>query len=170
MLRLLFPRLTAGPARGAELFRLVTERARETHWYVAGGVPDTVDGRFAVLATIAALVIVRLERDGEAGNPLSAALTERFVGAMDAEHREMGIGDPTVGRTVRKLVASLARRVELWRDIGGGGDWDTDSLQSMFAPVDISPHGAAHAAATLRTFWHELDSSPLDTIAEGKVE
>ena len=48
-------------------------------------------------------------------NALSVALTERFIEVMEAEHRELGLGDPTLGKTVRKLVGSLARRTELWR-------------------------------------------------------
>ena len=57
--------------------------------------PDTLDGRFAMLATIARWSIVRLEQLGEAGNALSVALTERFIEVMEAEHRELGLGDPT---------------------------------------------------------------------------
>ena len=51
MLGFLFRGLTAAPARGAQLFDAVTAKAREPHWYVEGAVPDTLDGRFAVLAT-----------------------------------------------------------------------------------------------------------------------
>ena len=40
MLRFLFPRLTAQPVRGAELFAAVTHEARLPHWYVDGGVAD----------------------------------------------------------------------------------------------------------------------------------
>ena len=43
------------------------------------------------------------------------ALTERFIEVMESEHRELGLGDPTLGKTVRKLVGALARRTELWR-------------------------------------------------------
>jgi len=68
MLRFLFQRLTADPERGAELFDAATRIAREPHWFVKGGVPDTLDGRFAVLATVTALVLVRLEGEGEPGN------------------------------------------------------------------------------------------------------
>src|SRR4051794_23413222 len=124
MLNFLFRRLTAQPELGAPSFDAITQSARERHWYVEGKVPDTLDGRFAVLATIAALVLTRLERDGEAGDSASVALTERFVEVLESEHRELGIGDPTLGRTVRKLVASLARRTELWRSATAGqGDW-----------------------------------------------
>lgn len=170
MLRLLFPRLTADPKRGAELFERITERAREPHWYVAGGVPDTIDGRFAMLTTIAALAMVRLEGDGDSGNQVAAALTERFVDVMEAEHRELGLGDPTLGKTVRKLVGLLAKRLELWRSAVEGGDWEAATLQSIFGAGELSPDGAAHAAAALRKYWSELESAPLDAIVEGRVE
>jgi len=68
MLSFLFRGLTADRARGAPLFEAVTKEARQRYWYVECGVPDTLDGRFGVLATVAALVLVRLEREGEAGN------------------------------------------------------------------------------------------------------
>src|SRR5205814_4140658 len=105
------------PARGVALFDALTAEARESHWYVEGTVPDTLDGRFAVLATVVAMAIVRLEREGGSGIAASVALTERFVEVMESEHRELGLGDPTLGRTVRKLVGSLARRTELWRKV-----------------------------------------------------
>src|SRR4051794_9337722 len=133
MLDFLFRRLTADSLRGAELFACVTKLAREPHWYVEGEVPDTLDGRFAVLATVTALVLTRLEADGEAGDAASVALTERFIEAMEAEHRELGLGDPTLGRTVRKLVGSLARRNELWRSaISGAVDWAAATRESLY--------------------------------------
>ena len=118
MLDFLFRRLTADPRRGAALFGAVTGSRAQPHWYVEGQVPDTLDGRFAVLSTVTALVLVRLEADGEAGDAVSVALTERFIEVMEAEHRELGLGDPTLGKTVRKLVGTLARRTELWRATG----------------------------------------------------
>ena len=89
------------------MFDWVTREARARHWYIEGRVPDTIEGRFAMLATIAALVILRLERGGTRGIEASVALTERFVEVMESEHREMGLGDPKLGRTVRKLVSGL---------------------------------------------------------------
>ena len=75
MLGFLFRGLTANPERGAALFDTVTAKAREPHWYVEGTVPDTIDGRFAVLATVTALVLVRLEAGGDTGNAVSVALS-----------------------------------------------------------------------------------------------
>ena len=168
MLDFLFRRLTADPQRGAELFDAVTRLAREPHWYVEGDVRDTLDGRFAVLATIGALVLVRLERDGDSGDRVSVALTERFVEVMEAEHRELGMGDPRLGKTVRKLVGSLARRNELWRSaVSGATDWSTAVRESLYKS-DVSADALEHAASALKGLWSSLRSKTIDDIAEGR--
>src|SRR5437763_2366350 len=145
MLGFLFRGLTAEPARAAPLFDRLTAEARRPDWYVAGQVPDTLNGRFAVLATVTALALVRLEQEGETGNRASVSLTERFIQVMESEHRELGLGDPSLGKTVRKLVAMLGRRNEIWRtnvvdaaslasasrdSLYGGGEVATDALDA----------------------------------------
>ena len=166
MLSFLFRGLTARPARGAALFDAVTAEARRRSWYVEGQVPDTLDGRFAVLATIAALVLVRLERDGDAGNEASVALTERFVHVMESEHRELGLGDPTLGKTVRKLVAMLARRVELLRE--ADGDWLDATRESLYKGA-AEEEAVKHSAAMLRDLQRRLDAATLTELEEGRI-
>ncbi len=170
MLGFLFRRLTAPPAAGARLFDAVTREARAKDWYVAGQVPDTLDGRFAVLATATALALVRLEQLGDPGTALSVALTERFVEVMEAEHRELGLGDPTLGKTVRKLVGSLARRTELWRaTIASGDGWAQAAAQSLYksAPADAA---LAHASDRVKEYWARLERAGLAALAEGGFE
>lgn len=169
MLDFLFRRLTADARRGAELFDAVTALARRRHWYAEGAVPDTFDGRFAVLATLTALVLVRLEADGEEGDRVSVALTERFIEAMEAEHRELGIGDPTLGKTVRKLVGSLARRTDLWRSaVGSGTDWIDATRESLYKS-DASARALGHSATELKQLLERLDRASLDDIAQGNL-
>jgi cytochrome b pre-mRNA-processing protein 3 len=166
MLSFLFRGLTAEPARGAALFEVVTAEARRTSWYREGEVPDTLDGRFAVLATICALVLVRLERDGQAGDAASVALTERFIEVMESEHRELGLGDPTLGKTVRKLVGMLARRTELWRDVDG--EWSEAARESLYK-ADVAEPVLEYSAVALRAFARRLDSTPLGELEHGRI-
>jgi cytochrome b pre-mRNA-processing protein 3 len=169
MLDFLFRRLTTVPPRGSDLFERVTMIAREPHWYVEGKVPDTLDGRFAVLATVTALVMVRLEADGERGDSVSVGLTERFIAVMESEHRELGLGDPTLGKTVRKLVGSLARRTELWRSaISRSTDWAEATADCLYK-AGASPEAIAHSAASLESLWVGLKSASLDEIGQGKL-
>jgi cytochrome b pre-mRNA-processing protein 3 len=170
MLRFLFPRLTADRPHGAELITRISAEARSAHWYVEGAVPDTIDGRFAMLATVTALILVRLERDGGEGDRLSVALTERFIDLMEAEHRQLGLGDPALGRTVRKLVGALARRVDLWRSaIDGNPPWD-DAVRESGYKADPPRIGLKHSAGRLRRLWGGLDEVTLSALAEGRLE
>jgi cytochrome b pre-mRNA-processing protein 3 len=168
MLNFLFRGLTADPARGAELFAAVTAEARRPHWYIEGKVPDTIDGRFAMLATVTALALVRLEQLGESGSGASVALTERFIEVMDAEHRELGLGDPTLGKKVRKLVGSLARRTELWRS-AVAGDW-TEAARDSVYPGNASPQALSHTAVELKRLWARLQRAALAELMDGKLE
>jgi cytochrome b pre-mRNA-processing protein 3 len=171
MLSFLFRGLTAQAARGAALFEAVTGEARRPSWYREGAVPDTLDGRFAVLATLIALVIGRLEREGQAGDRASVALTERFIEVMESEHRELGLGDPTLGRTVRKLVGILAKRTELWRT--AGNDWIEATRQSLYrgdAKGDVDAGALRHSAAALESWSRRLDAAPLAALEQGKIQ
>jgi cytochrome b pre-mRNA-processing protein 3 len=169
MLDFLFRRLTATAPRGAALFEAVTNVAREPHWYVEGEVPDTIDGRFAVLSTIIALVLVRLEAEGEQGDLVSVGLTERFIDVMESEHRELGLGDPTLGKTVRKLVGSLARRTDRWRSATAGApDWADTARDSLYKG-DASADAVQHVSGSLKRLWTRLEGAGLDEIAAGEI-
>lgn len=167
MLGFLFRGLTAEPAHGAALFDALTAEARRPHWYVGGQVPDTLDGRFALLSTLTALTLVRLEREGEAGNRASVALTERFIEVMESEHRELGIGDPTLGRTVRKLVSMLAKRTEQWRWAGEDG-WAETARRILYKDA-VAADALGHSAEALQRFAQRLEATPLERLAEGKI-
>jgi cytochrome b pre-mRNA-processing protein 3 len=169
MLGFLFRGLTAAPSRGAALFGALTAEARRPHWYVEGKVPDTLDGRFAVLATVTALALVRLERDGEDGNAMSVSLTERFIEVMESEHRELGLGDPALGKTVRKLVGMLARRTELWRSAEpGGSGWAEPARESLYKDA-VDADALSHSAAELERFSRRLDKATLANLEQGKI-
>ena len=168
MLNFLFRRLTADPQRGAELFDAVTRIARRPQWFRDAAVPDTLDGRFAVLATVISMVMLRLEREGAAGDLVSVALTERFVEIMEAEHRELGLGDPTLGKQVRKLVGSLARRAGIWRAAIAAGDWRNAARESLYQ-AEPAPAALDAAEAATRELWSNLDARTLGEIQEGRI-
>ena len=167
MLKFLFGSLTAQPALGAALFDAATREARAPHWYREGKVPDTLEGRFALLTTVIALVMARLEALGEDGSRLSVALTERFIEVMESEHRELGIGDPTLGKTVRKLVAALSRRVDLWRaTLAGERNWAEAVADSLPGDDDA----AGHREKSLRELANRIETSSLERLAKGEIE
>lgn len=168
MLRFLFGRLTDQPRRGQALFDRAVTEARHPHWFTDGEVPDTIDGRFAMLATICALFIVRLESGSGEGDAASASLTERFIEAMDAEHRELGLNDPGLGRRVRKLVGSLERRVDEWRTaVAGERGWSETMVSSVYRGDEPRDAALYHSDKALRELWTRLSADSLERLAEG---
>ena len=106
----------AGKRRQAEaLYEALVYLARQPDWYARGQVPDTVDGRFDVLALVWSLTFARLQKEGEAGVPFSKELLELFVDDMDNSLREMGVGDLSVGKQVQKMVSALNGRQQAYR-------------------------------------------------------
>ena len=170
MIRALFAALTGEPGRGQALFQAAVAEARQPQWYMEGAVPDTVDGRFAVLATVTALILVRLESEGDKGESVSVALTERFVEALDAEVREMGVGDPTLGKQVRKLVGALAGRVERWRSVVASDDgWLAETERSLYRDEALDAQVVRHSEAALVALWKRLAATSLDDIVAGRI-
>lgn len=169
MLGFLFRGLTAKPSPGAALFDALITEARRPHWYVEGKVPDTLDGRFAVLASLTALALVRLEDRGEEANPLSAALTERFIEVMESEHREMGLGDPTLGKTVRKLVGMMGGRADLLRSATAGEmSWSEAAREGLYKGA-ADPEALRHSTAELQRFAKHLDETGLAELQQGRI-
>lgn len=169
MLRFLFGRLTDRPKRGQALFDSAVAQARSPHWFAQGEVPDTIDGRFAMLATICALVSVRLESGSPDGEIASAALTERFIESMDSEHRELGLNDPGLGRRVRKLVASLERRVDEWRAaVAGERDWSETAVSSVYRGQPPRDRALEHSAQALHRLWARLCEASEEQLVEGR--
>lgn len=170
MLTFLFRGLTDPSSAGVTLFASATREARQPHWYVEGRVSDTLDGRFAVLATVLALLLVRVERDGDEGNSLSVAVTERFITVMESEHRELGLGDPTLGKTVRRLVGALEWRTDAWRRaVEDERGWATTTEESLYKAAPESD-AVEHCAAALRGLWTRLDELTFEKLEQGVFE
>ena len=170
MFRALFARLTGQPQRGQSLFDLAVAEASRPYWFVEGAVPDTINGRFAVLATIVAFVTVRLEQGGETGQRASAALTERLVESLDVEIREMGVGDPTLGKQVRRLVGAVGGRVERWRLLlDSNGDWAGEIRRSLYLDEQVAPDSVNASESALRELWQRLAAASVDDLANGRI-
>lgn len=152
----------------ASLYEVLVGEARARGWYLDGGVPDSIDGRFRVLATVVALAILRLESGGEAAARHSVALTESFIADMDAQLRQGGFGDPTVGKRVRQMVGSLAARVERWRTlIAEEGEWDEAVAMSIYPDESPSESATTYAREALRRLYEGLGGASDGAVIAG---
>ena len=159
-----------GPDAGA-LYDAVVAEARRPAWYREGAVPDSLDGRFAVLASLTALAILRLEDGGEEAVRHSVALTESFIADMDAQMREVGFGDPSIGKQVRSMVGALASRVDRWRTAReGDSDWNEAVRFSIYRDsLPPAESAVTFASEALRRFNEGLGGFSDRDMVEGRI-
>ncbi len=149
------------------LYDAVIARARAPHWYLDGAVPDTLDGRFDMVAAVLAMVLLRLEEDPHDAEPI-ARLTERFVDDMDAQVRQIGFGDMVVGKHVGRMMGMLGGRLGAYRDGLAGGDFDAALVRNLYRGQAPDAAAVTHVRRELTAFRESLNGVPLLQLMEGR--
>jgi cytochrome b pre-mRNA-processing protein 3 len=158
------PTADAGP-----LYRSIVAEARQAHWYRDAGIPDSMDGRFAVLASLLALADIRLERGSDEARPLGPRLAEAFIADMDAQMRQAGFGDPSLGKQVRQMVGSLATRVDRWRlAVEAVEPWDAAARASLYGDSPADEAAVRAGIDSTRAWWERLQRASDEAIVEGR--
>ncbi|AUW59729.1 ubiquinol-cytochrome C chaperone [Sphingobium sp. SCG-1] len=148
------------------LYAAIVAKGREPHWYAKGNVPDTLDGRFDMIAAVLCAVLLRLEGD-DAARQQSVWLTELFINDMDGQLRQIGIGDMIVGKHIGKMMSALGGRLSAYRDgLKASGDLDGALVRNLYRGASPSPAALAHVKDALQRFWISLgDASAIDILA-----
>ena len=98
-------------AAGARLYAAAAAQARQPGFYLAGA-PDTPTGRFELYTLHVVLILHRLKGQGEEAAEVGQALFDTFVANLDLALRELGVGDLSVGKKMRKLGEAFYGRVK----------------------------------------------------------
>lgn len=130
-----------------DLYGSIVTAARRDEFYAEHGIPDTPDGRFAMVVVHMYLALERLQCEGSAGQELGRALVEAFVTDIDDCMREMGVGDLTVPRKVKKAAGSLYECAADFRkaEAAGGEGTLAEAVHKSLLP--FAPRPAADAVA-----------------------
>ena len=134
------------------LYAAIAAQARQPVFFADLHVPDTVDGRFDVLALHAWMVIdrIRQEADGEA---VAQALFDAMFAHLDFAVREMGAQDLGVGRRIKAMAEGLHGRALAFRT--AIADPEAAPLQSalrrnVFGKAEPSDEAVARLARYVR--------------------
>ena len=91
------------PSIGRRLYVAAVDQARRPALYEGLRAPDTVEGRFEVYTLHVMLLLDRLRGQGPKAADAAQSLFDTYLGALDDALREMGVGDLSVGKKMRKL-------------------------------------------------------------------
>lgn len=110
-----FSSQSEGRRKAAELYGTVVAQARLPEFYAECGISDTPEGRYEMIVLHVALALDRLSSAGRAATGMQRLLIETFVADMDDSMREMGVGDLSVPRKVKRAAAGLYERLTIYR-------------------------------------------------------
>lgn len=108
--------------RATELYGGVVAQARSPLFYDGLGVPDTLAGRYEMIVVVLFQVLERLKGEsGEVEEVARVALESLFTD-VDDQMREIGIGDLSVPRKVKRAAAGFYERSLAYRAALDAGD------------------------------------------------
>lgn len=148
------------------LYAAVVDQARRPEFYERQAVPDTLDGRFELVALHAFLVLNRLKQ-GEAPPELGQALFDAMFADFDRALRELGTGDLSVGREVKTMAKAFYGRVRAYEQgLAGGTELLADALaRNLYGTVRPAPEHLQAMAAYLRTAVQRLGAQDRTALA-----
>lgn len=139
-----------------QLHSQAVAQARLPAFYSGLEVPDTVDGRYELICLHVYLILHKLKEAGQAGAALSQDLFDYTFKDMDCAIREMGVGDLSVARHMKRMMEGFHGRCSGYEAALSGGRKDSDShsllqqalKRNLYATVKIGPTENTVAAIT----------------------
>jgi len=157
----------------AELYGRIVAQARQPSFFDPCGVPDTLEGRFELVALHAILVMRRLSAEGQAAADFNQSLFDFMFLDMDTNLREAGVSDIKVGEKVKELATHFYGRAKAYADglaPGAPSDVLDGALdRNLFGSTLPDPEQVARMAVYVRREAEALAAWPADRLMAGEV-
>lgn len=154
-----------------ELYGAIVAQARLPVLYQRLGAPDTLEGRFVVLSLHLFAVLHRLKDSGTNAAEMAQALADLFTSDMETVLREIGVGDLSIPKKVRKLIASGAGLLLSYEAAYAGGGEGLEDVIADALPGDERAPRAASAQLTpyLEEVLRDLETQSIRDLCAGTL-
>ncbi|MNE31383.1 Ubiquinol-cytochrome C chaperone [compost metagenome] len=105
---------------------------------------DRIDARFELYTLHVLILFLRLKQDGERGEVAAQKLFDVYISSLDHTLRELGVGDVSVGKKMRKLGESLYGRMSAYE-----GPLRAEDVDALAASLAKNVYESADAATGL---------------------
>ena len=92
------------------LYQKIVNVSRNKVFYTKLNIPDTLDGRYDLLALFSIILTFALSRSGSKGIELSQILFDKIFLDLDLSLRELGAGDAGVNIKIKDMIRSYMGR------------------------------------------------------------
>jgi len=155
-----------------KLYGAIVAQARTPAFYTAYGVPDTATGRFDMIVLHVHLVVRRLVGEGAERRTAGQRLTEIFFSDMDANLRELGVGDLSVPRQMRGIAEAYYGRAKSYDAAlqeTGEAVLAAALARNVFGKPEPVSAAAERLARYVRRFQATLVAQADASIARGEI-
>jgi len=133
-------------------YGLVVEQARRPEFFTTLGVPDTLDGRFELISLHAFLYLHRLKAGGAGATALGQVFFDIMFADFDRSLREIGTGDLSVGRQVKRMAEAFYGRIRAYEEGLAGSDEELRAAlaRNVYGTTEPTEEQLARLASYLR--------------------
>lgn len=144
------------------LYDAAAAQSRASPFYSAIGVADTPEGRFEMLALHVFLLLRRLKGEGDGARRVSQKLFDAFFENLDDGLRELGVGDLSVGKKIRRLAEAFYGRSAAYDSALAPNAAPNALVESLERNIfgAGSPAGATALAGYVRAASAMLEAQP----------
>jgi len=158
--------------RAVSLYEAAVAQARRPALYLDYGAPDTVEGRFEQITLHVYLILRVLKGPDREAKALRQGLFDVMFQNMDDSLRELGVGDLSVGKKIRKLAENFYGRIKAYEKSFSDNE-SADTLAKALGR-NIYENEDAEAAVRLAGYVRDaaamVDAQPLPAILAGNVQ
>lgn len=149
------------------LYAAIVTASRQPALYVDHAIPDTFEGRFESLTLHAVVVLRRLRACAAPGPDMAQHLVDTIFRHFDRTLREMGVGDTSVPKRMKRLAEAFLGRCTVYQDaIGEGPAALAPALRrNVYADARDGVALASYILAAVQI----LDERPLQAFMDGTI-
>jgi cytochrome b pre-mRNA-processing protein 3 len=162
-----FQRRGEDPA-AAKLYQAALDQSRRPWFYREGGVPDTLDGRFEVVAAHVCVLIALFNREKKP--EMGQALFDAMFRHMEADLREQGI-DMSVRKYIGCMMQAMNGRMQAYADALNRGDEDafSSAVRRNVYKGEAGDDQTALLSGYIKEFYRNYAEGGVEKLAQGIV-
>ncbi len=150
----------------------IVEHARAPDFFLRLDVPDTLDGRYEMIALHMFLVLNRLKAEHEATAEFSQTLFDTMFADLDRGLREMGATDMGVGKRVKEMAKAFYGRIAAYeKGLDGDDQTLSEALKhNLYGTVQPRAEAVAALAHYTRIQAQALARQPVEAFFNNEIK
>ena len=150
----------------------IVDQARTPDFFLRLEVPDTLDGRFEMIALHMFLVLNRLKAEHEATEEFAQALFDAMFADLDRGLREMGATDMGVGKRVKEMATAFYGRIAAYeKGLEGGDEILSEAVKrNLYGTVQPSAPAVAGMVRYIRSQARNLAGQPAESFLKDDIK